>query len=179
MSVEEPPQRTNADQDSLGGNAKTMIIMGGNPAEAHPVSIQHVLFGKERNKAHVTVIDPRFTRTAAKADIYSRIRSGTDIPFIWGLLYHIFKNGWEDKKYIADRVWGMEKVREEVLAKWTPDKVEEACGVPEARMFKLAKRAAAAATGSRKGPAGRQRPLPNPCSASTTTIDRSFATEGF
>ena len=28
-------------------NAKTMIIMGGNPAEAHPVSLQHLLEGKE------------------------------------------------------------------------------------------------------------------------------------
>ena len=47
------------------------------------------------------VVDPRFTRTAAKADEYVRIRSGSDIPFLFGVLHHIFKNGWEDKKYIA------------------------------------------------------------------------------
>ena len=47
------------------------------------------------------VVDPRFTRTAAHADIYARLRSGTDIPFIYGLLWHIFKNGWEDKEFIA------------------------------------------------------------------------------
>ena len=40
-------------------NAKTMIIMGGNPAEAHPVSLQHVLEGKELNRSNVIVIDPR------------------------------------------------------------------------------------------------------------------------
>jgi formate dehydrogenase major subunit len=77
------------------------------------------------------VVDPRFTRTAAKADEYVRIRSGSDIAFLFGILYHIFKNGWEDKQYINDRVFGMDKVKEEVLAKWTPDKVEEACGVKE------------------------------------------------
>ena len=71
------------------------------------------------------VVDPRFTRTAAKADQYVRIRSGTDIAFLFGMLHHIFKNGWEDKKYINDRVYGMDKVSEEVMAKWTPDKVEE------------------------------------------------------
>ncbi|MDT7929807.1 formate dehydrogenase subunit alpha, partial [Tepidimonas sp.] len=38
-----------------------------------------------------------------------------------------------------DRVYGMDKVREEVLAKWTPDKVEEACGVKEEQVFKVAK----------------------------------------
>jgi formate dehydrogenase major subunit len=54
------------------------------------------------------------------------------------MLYHIFKNGWEDKQYINDRVYGMDKVREDVMAKWTPDKVEEVCGVPEATVYKVA-----------------------------------------
>jgi len=84
------------------------------------------------------VVDPRFTRTAAKADEYVRIRSGTDIAFLFGMLYHIFKNGWEDKQYIHDRVYGMDKVKEDVMAKWTPDKVQEVCGVPEAQVFKVA-----------------------------------------
>src|SRR5207344_1158848 len=59
--------------------------------------------------------------------------------FIFGLIYHIFKNGWEDKKYIHDRVYGMDKVREDIMAKWTPDKVLEACGVDEATCYKTAK----------------------------------------
>ncbi|MEN9475826.1 MAG: Formate dehydrogenase, partial [Pseudomonadota bacterium] len=76
--------------------------------------------------------------TAAKADEFVRIRSGSDIPFLFGILHHIFKNGWEDQAYIKDRVWGMDKVREEVLAKWTPDKVEEACGVKEEQVLRVA-----------------------------------------
>ena len=100
-------------------NAKTMIIMGGNPAEAHPVSLQHLLEGKELNRANYIVIDPRLTRTAAHATEYVRIRSGTDIPVIYGMLWHIFKNGWEDKEFIRQRVYGMDDVRKEV-EKWTP-----------------------------------------------------------
>src|SRR3990167_4691769 len=119
-------------------NSKVALYIGSNAAEAHPVSMLHMLHAKETG-CKMIVVDPRFTRTAAKADEYVRIRSGTDIPFLFGLLYHIFKNGWEDKKYINDRVYGMEKVREDVLAKWTPDKVEEACGVKEDQMFKVAK----------------------------------------
>jgi formate dehydrogenase major subunit len=118
-------------------NAKTMIIMGGNPAEAHPVSLQHVLSGKEINRANLIVIDPRFTRTAAHATEFMRIRPGTDIPIIWGLLWHIFENGWEDKEYIAQRVFGMEKVRAEV-AKWNPQECERVTGVPAAQMRKVA-----------------------------------------
>jgi formate dehydrogenase major subunit len=98
----------------------------------------HMLHAKETG-CKMIVVDPRFTRTAAKADQYVRIRSGSDIPFLFGVMHHIFKNGWEDKKYIEDRVWGMEKVREECLSKWTPDKVQEACGVDEATCFQVAK----------------------------------------
>lgn len=118
-------------------NSKCALYIGSNAAEAHPVSMMHMLHAKE-NGAKMIVADPRFTRTAAKADLHCRIRSGTDIPFLFGILYHIFKNGWEDKQYIHDRVYGMDKVREDVLAKWTPDKVEEACGVPEAQVYKAA-----------------------------------------
>jgi len=119
-------------------NSKCALYIGSNAAEAHPVSLLHMLHAKE-NGCKMIVADPRFTRTAAKADEFVRIRSGTDIPFLFGVLYHVFKNGWEDKKYIEDRVYGMEKVREDVMAKWTPDKVQEACGVDEATVFKVAK----------------------------------------
>jgi formate dehydrogenase major subunit len=118
-------------------NTKCAMYIGSNAAEAHPVSMLHMLHAKETG-AKMIVVDPRFTRTAAKADEYVRIRSGTDIPFLFGMLHHIFKNGWEDKQYIHDRVYGMDKVREECLTKWTPDKVEEVCGVPEARVLQIA-----------------------------------------
>jgi formate dehydrogenase major subunit len=117
-------------------NSKAVMYIGSNAAEAHPVSMLHMLHAKE-NGCKVIVVDPRYTRTAAKSDQYVRIRSGTDIPYLYGMLYHIFKNGWEDKKYINDRVYGMEAVKAEVM-KWTPDLVEEACGVPEAEVFKAA-----------------------------------------
>ncbi|MFN7903139.1 MAG: molybdopterin-dependent oxidoreductase, partial [bacterium] len=118
-------------------NSKTMIIMGGNPAEAHPVSLQHVLAGKEQNRANLIVIDPRFTRTAAHANEYVRIRPGTDIPIIWGMLHHIFANGWEDKEFIRQRVHGMDEIRAE-CAKWTPAEVERVAGVPGAQLKKVA-----------------------------------------
>jgi formate dehydrogenase major subunit len=118
-------------------NTKCAMYIGSNAAEAHPVSMLHMLHAKETG-AKLIVVDPRFTRTAAKADEYVRIRSGTDIAFLFGMLHHIFKNGWEDKQYIHDRVYGMDKVREECLTKWTPDKVEEVTGIPEAEVLKIA-----------------------------------------
>ncbi len=118
-------------------NTKCALYIGSNAAEAHPVSMLHMLHAKETG-AKMIVVDPRFTRTAARADEFVRIRSGSDIPFLFGMLYHIFNNGWEDKKYINDRVYGMDQIKAEVMANWTPDKVEEACGVGEAQMYKVA-----------------------------------------
>jgi formate dehydrogenase major subunit len=118
-------------------NTKCALYIGSNAAEAHPVSMLHMLHAKETG-AKMIVVDPRFTRTAAKSDYYVRIRSGTDVAFLFGVLYHIFKNNWQDDKYINDRVYGMDKVKADVMAKWTPDKCEEVTGVPEASVFKVA-----------------------------------------
>ena len=119
-------------------NSKVAMYIGSNAAEAHPVSMLHMLNAKE-NGCKMIVVDPRFTRTAARADEFVRIRSGSDIAFLFGLLHVIFKNGWEDKKYINDRVFGMDKVKEEVMAKWTLDKVEEVCGVSPEQVTLVAK----------------------------------------
>ncbi|WP_313168373.1 formate dehydrogenase subunit alpha [Massilia oculi] len=109
--------------------SKAVLFIGSNPAEAHPISMLHFLHAKELG-AKMIVIDPRFTRTARFADHYVRVRPGTDIPLVWGILWHIFNNGWEDKKFIEERTWGMDDVRAEVM-KWTPDKVSDVTGVPE------------------------------------------------
>ncbi|MGK0272429.1 MAG: formate dehydrogenase major subunit [Cocleimonas sp.] len=119
-------------------NSKSILMIGSNPAEAHPVSLLHIMKAKEENNAPIVVIDPRFTRTAAHANHFLQIRPGTDVPIIWGMLYHIFKNGWEDKGFIRQRVYGMEEVMQEV-AKWDPAEVERVTGVKEHRVKAAAK----------------------------------------
>ena len=104
LSRTNPEAMTNSYNDMR--NTKCAMYIGSNAAEAHPVSMLHMLHAKETG-CKMIVVDPRFTRTAAKADDYVRIRSGSDIAFLFGVVHHIFKNGWEDKKYLADRVYGM------------------------------------------------------------------------
>jgi formate dehydrogenase major subunit len=118
-------------------NSKTQMIMGGNPAEAHPVSLQHLLEGAEMNKSNVVVVDPRLTRTAAHATEYVRIRPGTDIPVLYGIMWHIIKNGWEDKEFIRQRVYGFEDARKE-MEKWNPEEVERVTGVPGEQLKRVA-----------------------------------------
>ena len=118
-------------------NSKLIIIFGGNPAEAHPVSMLHVLNGKE-NGAKFIVVDPRFTRTAAHADEYVRIRPGADVGFMWGLVRVILENGWEDRDYLDQRVWGLDEVRKEI-DKWTPEEVERVSGIPPEQTERVAR----------------------------------------
>ena len=119
-------------------NSRAIFLIGGNPAEAHPVSMQHMLKAKEQNNAPFIVCDPRFTRTAAHADEYVRFRPGTDVALIWGILWHVFDNGWEDKEYIRQRVWGMDQIKAEV-AKWTPEETERVTGVPGCQLQRVAR----------------------------------------
>ena len=118
--------------------SKAIFIIGGNPAEAHPVSLLHVLKAKEENNAPLIVCDPRFTRTAAHADEYVRFRPGTDVALIWGILWHIFENDWQDNEFIRTRVWGMDQIKAEV-AKWNPEEVERVTGVPGSQMRRVAR----------------------------------------
>ncbi|MFO7529598.1 MAG: formate dehydrogenase subunit alpha [Marinobacter sp.] len=119
-------------------NSKAIFLIGGNPAEAHPVSLLHILKAKEENNAPLIVCDPRFTRTAAHADEFVRFRPGSDVALVWGILWHIFENGWEDKEFIQTRVWGMDDIREEVK-RWNPEEVERVTGAPGAQLERVAR----------------------------------------
>ena len=117
-------------------NAKSIFIIGANPAVNHPVGFRHFLKAKENNGAKLIVVDPRYTRTAAKADYFAQIRPGTDIPFMYGMINLIFENGWEDKKFIDERTYGIDEIRKEA-AKWTPEVVEDVTGVPAATLKEI------------------------------------------
>ncbi|GLS82142.1 formate dehydrogenase subunit alpha [Paraferrimonas haliotis] len=119
-------------------NANAIFFIGSNPAEAHPVAMQHILIAKERKNAKIIVVDPRFSRTAAHSDLHCAIRPGTDIPFIYGMLWHIFENGWEDQAFIDSRVYAMDEIRKEV-AKFPPKEVEDVTGVAEKDVYMAAK----------------------------------------
>ncbi len=119
-------------------NSQAIFVIGGNPAEAHPVSLLHILKAKEQNNAPLIVCDPRFTRTAAHADEYVRFRPGSDVALVWGILWHIFENGWEDQEFIRTRVYGMNDIREEVK-RWPPEEVERVTGAPGAQLERVAR----------------------------------------
>ena len=118
-------------------NSKAMLIIGANPAAANPIGMKHFLQAKDRNNAPLIVVDPVYTKTAAKADHFLRIRTGTDVAFVYGLLHVIFKNGWEDKSFIDSRVYGMDEIRAEA-AKWNPEVTSDVTGIKASQIVQVA-----------------------------------------
>ena len=128
----------------------SLLLVGTGPAQAQDAASEErvqagalvfkkcMLEGKEINKANFIVVDPRLTRTAAHANEFVRIRPGTDIPVLMGMMWHIFKNGWEDKDFIKQRVHGFEQARKEI-DKWNPQEVERVSGVPGEQLERVAK----------------------------------------
>jgi formate dehydrogenase major subunit len=81
------------------GNSDCILIMGSNAAENHPISFKYVVQAMQKG-AKLVSVDPRFTRTSAKADIYAPLRSGTDIAFLGGMIKYILDNGLYNEEYI-------------------------------------------------------------------------------
>src|SRR5438094_94643 len=81
-------------------HADVILINGANPAEAHPVGFQWFVKAKldptkgpgAGGGAKIIHADPRYTRTSALADTYLRIRTGTDVAYIGGLINYVLQN---------------------------------------------------------------------------------------
>ncbi len=81
-------------------NANVIIVMGGNAAEAHPCGFKWVTEAKAHNHATFIVIDPRFTRSAAVADLYAPLRTGTDIAFLGGVINYLLGHDKIQHEYV-------------------------------------------------------------------------------
>ena len=81
-------------------NANVVLVMGGNPAEAHPVGFKWAVEAKVRNGAKLIVVDPRFNRSAAVADMYSPIRAGSDVAFLMGVVNYLLINDKIQHEYV-------------------------------------------------------------------------------
>ncbi len=82
-------------------NANTILIMGSNAAEHHPISFKWVLKAKDAG-ATVIHVDPKFSRTSARCNFHVPLRSGTDIAFLGGMMKYIIDKGLYEKFYVEN-----------------------------------------------------------------------------
>lgn len=83
-------------------NSDVHMVCGSNTSENHPIAWKWVENSRDNRGAKVIVVDPRFTRTASKADIFSFIRPGTDITFFGGLINYAIKKNYIQWEYVQN-----------------------------------------------------------------------------
>ena len=82
-------------------NANAILIIGSNAAEHHPISFKWVLKAQDAG-AKVMHVDPKFSRTSARSDMHVPLRSGTDIPFLAGMVRYILEKNEFNKEYVTE-----------------------------------------------------------------------------
>ncbi|MFD5207370.1 molybdopterin-dependent oxidoreductase [Streptomyces anulatus] len=110
-------------------HADVFLVTGANMADCHPILFLRMM---ERVKAgaKLIVVDPRRNATAAKADLYLRIRPGTDLALLNGLLHLLVENGHTDPGFIAEHTEGWETMPA-FLRDYPPAAVAAITGIPE------------------------------------------------
>ncbi|MGW3213965.1 molybdopterin-dependent oxidoreductase [Streptomyces parvus] len=118
-------------------HADVFLVTGANMADCHPILFLRMM---ERVKAgaKLIVVDPRRNATAAKADLYLRIRPGTDLALLNGLLHLLVENGHTDPAFIAEHTDGWERMPA-FLRDYPPAAVAEITGIPEDDIRKAAR----------------------------------------
>lgn len=81
-------------------NAACILVFGGNPMISHPPRGRDLMRGRIVNGAKLIVVDPRRTYLASKADLWLRIRPGTDAALVLGMIDVIIKEGLFDRDFV-------------------------------------------------------------------------------
>lgn len=116
-----------------------LMAFGSNLPEQHPVIYWRLKEALEKRKFPLIVVDPRVTMLAQFADIHLPITPGTDTVLINAMLHVIFKEGLDDKDYIANYTSGIDELRELVLAEYDPKTAQHVCGIDEDRIRTVAR----------------------------------------
>ena len=82
-------------------NSDCVMIIGCNPAENHPISFKFITQVQEKG-GKLIVVDPRYTRSASKADLFVRLRPGTDVALMGGLINYALANELYFKDYLVN-----------------------------------------------------------------------------
>ncbi len=108
-----------------------IVLVGHNAAEQSTVLWMRILAAKAGPlRPKVIVIDPRRTLTVATgADLHVQLKPGTNVAVLNGICHLLIENGWIDRSFIDQYTVKFDQVRE-IVARYTPERVESISGVP-------------------------------------------------
>ncbi|MFO7629146.1 MAG: nitrate reductase [Prochlorococcaceae cyanobacterium] len=119
--------------------AGTVLLIGSNTAECHPVLFQRLLKRRRREQhgPRIVVVDPRATATSEAADLHLAIRPGTDLALLHGIGHLLLARGAVDRPYVERSTEGFEALAQ-LWAAWTPEATATCCGIEVADLLRLA-----------------------------------------
>ena len=127
------PPGENVDMPS----AKVLFFLGCHLGEnIHVSHMKRYLKGLE-NGAKLIVVDPRFSASAAKADIWVQIKPGTDTAFLLAIMNELIKGKKYDAEFVDEYTSGLEELAKEA-SKWSLDKAAKECDIPAAQIKEVA-----------------------------------------
>ncbi|MHC1730323.1 MAG: molybdopterin-dependent oxidoreductase [Syntrophobacteraceae bacterium] len=124
-------------------HSRYIILWGANPAHCSIHSLKYIYAARQRG-AKIVCIDPLYTQTAAKADVYWRIKTGTDGALALGMCRHILDAGLADEAWLAGNSEGYAEFVEYLKAKITVEWAAEETGIPAEQITAVAEEFAVA-----------------------------------
>ena len=118
------------------------MLVGSNPEEAHPVIGMQIRAAVERG-CRLIVVDPRDIGLAAHADIHLKLRPGTNVAFANGIVNYLIQHELYDEDFVRERTEGFE-ILAATVRDYTPELVEDICGIDRRDLVAAAKMYAAA-----------------------------------
>lgn len=119
-------------------NTRLILLWGENTVLTHPLEWAEMRKSQEKHGTKIVVIDPRFSETAEKADLYLPLRPGTDSALALGMANVIITEGLADEAFIARHTTGYEEYKKLALL-YPPEKVEEITWCPADRIREAAR----------------------------------------
>jgi thiosulfate reductase/polysulfide reductase chain A len=120
-----------------------ILLVGRNLTEAISTSETADLMDALARGAKLVYLDPRFTKTAAKADEWIPIRPGTDAAFLLAMIHVIVKEELADCEFVKKYVVGCNDLPQ-AMEEYTPEWAANLTGVPAATIDRIAREYAAA-----------------------------------
>jgi formate dehydrogenase alpha subunit len=118
-------------------DAQLLFLIGTNTTEAHPV-IGYRMKQAVRSGARLIVADPRRIELAGTADYWLRLKPGTDIQLLNGLMHIIIAEGLQNQEFIATRTENFEALYDAVKP-YTPEYVSGVTGISVDDLYAVAR----------------------------------------
>jgi formate dehydrogenase alpha subunit len=119
-------------------NADVILLTGSNTTEMHPVIASYMKRAVRNGKTKIIVVDSRRIDMVDHAEIWLRMKPGSDVAWLNGMMNVIINEGLYAKEYVAERTEGFEELKK-VVSAYTPEKVEKISGIPKEDLITAAR----------------------------------------